>query len=156
MWRYSNFYIEVFFKREPERMWARGAREEKKEKKKWDVTGDRESDMWTALDKRRSELKRSWTELVLWIKFLLSWVFTEFDHWETGLRVCGRSGRALLIMSAEMVCWHECSFSTEGSWDIASFLHCCLTTVDVLKKYRGYLFISETNQLVLNDFATVF
>ncbi len=37
--------------------------------------------------------------------------------------------------------------STEGNRDIASFLHCCLTTVDVLKKYRRYLFISESKQL---------
>ncbi len=46
--------------------------------------------------------------------------------------------------------------STEGNRDIASFLHCCLTTVDVLKKYRRYLFISESKQLVSSDFATVF
>ncbi len=59
-------------------------------------------------------------------------------------------------MSAETVCWHECSFSTEGNRDIANFLHCCLTTVDVLKKYRRYLFISESKQLVSSDFATVF
>ncbi len=43
-----------------------------------------------------------------------------------------------------------------GNRDIASFLHCCLTTVDVLKKYRRYLFISESKQLVSSDFATVF
>ncbi len=36
------------------------------------------------------------------------------------------------------------------------FLHCCLTIVDVLKKYRRYLFISESKQLVSSDFATVF
>ncbi len=48
------------------------------------------------------------------------------------------------------------AFSTEGNRDIASFLHCCLTTVDVLKKYRRYLFISESKQLVSSDFATVF
>ncbi len=47
-------------------------------------------------------------------------------------------------------------FLRKGTRDIANFLHCCLTTVDFLKKYRRYLFISESKQLVSSDFATVF
>lgn len=71
--------------------------------------------MCTVLDKRRGERTRSWTELVL------SWVLTEPDRRETELHVCDIPGGALLIVLAEMVCWHGCSSSTEGSWDTVSF-----------------------------------
>ncbi len=64
---------------------------------------------------------------------------TEPDRRETELRVCGIPGGALLFVLAETVCWHECSSSTEGSRDTASFLHCCLTTVDILKKYMDVI-----------------